>query len=81
MLTCNDVTDRFTEYDDRKLPRLQRWQIRVHLLMCGHCRRFYAQMTATVAAMRQLASSATETSPGAQAAVDAFKAWRRDPGE
>ena len=44
MLSCKDVSRLVSESLDRKLPFMQRLQVRVHLLMCGFCSRFRKQM-------------------------------------
>ena len=45
MLSCRELVDEITANpelaeSDRKL----RWSIRLHLLMCGHCRRYTRQL-------------------------------------
>lgn len=40
MLTCKEVAQQASDYLDEPQPLLKRWSFRVHLLMCGNCRRF-----------------------------------------
>lgn len=40
MLTCKEVAQQASDYMDEPQPLLKRWSFRVHLLMCGNCRRF-----------------------------------------
>jgi hypothetical protein len=54
MLTCRDVTELATEYQERALPLRRRLGMRLHLLMCGACRRYLAQLRTVAAALRRL---------------------------
>jgi hypothetical protein len=54
MLTCRDVTELFTDYDERALPWRRRVAVRLHVLMCGACRRYLAQLRAVSVALRGL---------------------------
>ena len=40
MLSCKDVANRASDYLDNQTDARLRWQIRLHLMMCSHCRRF-----------------------------------------
>ncbi len=44
MLTCKQAVDLTSTSLEAPLPRWQRWQLRLHLLMCRHCRRYLKQM-------------------------------------
>ncbi|MCP5268251.1 MAG: zf-HC2 domain-containing protein [Zoogloeaceae bacterium] len=44
MKTCKEVHRMVIEGQDRSLSFFERMAIRVHLMMCGACRRFEAQM-------------------------------------
>ena len=44
MKTCKEVHRLVIEGQDRKLPLMERIAVRVHLMMCGACRRFEAQV-------------------------------------
>ena len=44
MKTCKEVHRLVIEGQDRKLAFTERVAVRVHLMMCGACRRFEAQM-------------------------------------
>lgn len=50
MLTCKDASHLVSHDQDRALNFRERWGLRVHLWMCGNCRRFERQ----VALMRRL---------------------------
>ena len=44
MFSCKEVSQRVSESMDRRLPLLHRLMIRMHLLMCRYCLRYYRQM-------------------------------------
>lgn len=53
MKTCKEVHRLVIEGQDRKLPFTERIAVRVHLMMCGACRRFEAQMDFMRQALRR----------------------------
>ncbi|MGF1613718.1 MAG: anti-sigma factor family protein [Gammaproteobacteria bacterium] len=57
MLNCRQVTDRASDYLDQALPFGERLQMRLHLLLCHHCRRYLRQLRATVQALPGLADA------------------------
>ena len=44
MLSCRDLTQRASLIVDGELPAAERFGVRVHLLICTHCRRFLKQL-------------------------------------
>ncbi len=44
MFCCKDVSQKFSESMDRKLPFHHRLFIRIHMLMCKYCARFRRQL-------------------------------------
>jgi hypothetical protein len=44
MFCCKDVSQKFSESMDRKLPFHERMFIRFHILMCKYCSRFRRQL-------------------------------------
>ena len=44
MFCCKDVSQKFSESMDRKLPFHHRMFIRIHMLMCKFCSRFRRQL-------------------------------------
>jgi len=44
MFCCKDVSQKFSESLDRKLPFHHRMLIRIHMLMCEFCSRFRRQL-------------------------------------
>lgn len=53
MIKCSELARHATAYLDGDLPRYRRWSVRVHLLMCKHCRRFVRQIQLAGALLRQ----------------------------
>ena len=54
MLTCQDVATAIGRDEWRAAPRWRRVVLRLHLLMCPHCRRYAAQIRALGTAARSL---------------------------
>jgi predicted anti-sigma-YlaC factor YlaD len=54
MKTCKEVHRLVIEGQDRKLSLMERIAVRVHLMMCGACRRFETQMQFLREAVRRL---------------------------
>ena len=53
MSRCKDITKLISDSMERKLSFWQRIDLRTHLILCGFCRRFQAN----VLALRKLATS------------------------
>ncbi len=51
MLSCKQVATLASEYIDGNTDTRLNWKIRMHLMMCSHCRRFirHLKITNTVA--------------------------------
>ena len=54
MPTCKDVATAIGQADVRTLPWWRGLALRLHLLMCPHCRRYAAQIRAIGTAARRL---------------------------
>lgn len=50
MLTCKEASHLVSQGQDRPLGFRKRWGLRIHVWMCGNCRRFEQQ----IALMRRL---------------------------
>jgi hypothetical protein len=44
MPTCKQVIELSSTHLETTLPRWQRWRLRLHLLICRHCRRYTKQL-------------------------------------
>jgi len=44
MLSCREATRLLSDAQDRRLSVAERVQLRLHVLMCGGCRRFGLQL-------------------------------------
>lgn len=47
MLNCKQVASLASDYLDKNSSAGLNWKIRIHLMMCSHCRRFYRQLAIT----------------------------------
>ncbi|WP_397378139.1 zf-HC2 domain-containing protein [Pseudomonas sp.] len=54
MLSCKALVARSSEFLDGELGIGQRMSVRMHLVMCRHCRRFIKQMRLSQAVLRKL---------------------------
>lgn len=54
MLPCSEVTRLCASEEIRHAPLTRRIGVRMHLLMCRHCRRYVRELAAIGAAARQL---------------------------
>ena len=48
MLSCKDITEKASAYLDKDLSWSQRLAVRLHLVMCLHCRRYLYQLRTTI---------------------------------
>ncbi len=53
MLSCQKMSELSSQYLDKNLPFRQRMQIKMHLLMCKHCRRFMDQLATTIKVLQR----------------------------
>lgn len=51
MLRCREVIDNADQLLDGAINKRQRLAIKIHLLMCRHCRRYVRQMQALLCAI------------------------------
>lgn len=50
MFTCRDLVTLLTDYLEGRLPLGTRLRLDLHLLLCGHCRRYLRQTRLTIRA-------------------------------
>ena len=62
MLNCRQATEKASALLDGELTRSERWALRLHLMMCHHCRRYLRQLRLTLHIVRRLANTAEPTS-------------------
>lgn len=73
MLSCREVAKSASDYLDTNMSWPRRLQMRLHLAMCGHCRRYIDQLALSIAALRNLKHDTADTPP----ADDVIAAVRR----
>jgi len=52
MLTCRDLTENASAYLDGDVRPLRQARLRLHLMMCGNCRRYLDQIRQSLSAVR-----------------------------
>ena len=52
MLMCRDLARIASDYIDGDMGTMQRMSVKMHLMMCGHCRSFIGNLRASVELMR-----------------------------
>ncbi|HMM70664.1 MAG TPA: hypothetical protein PKC22_00310 [Rhodocyclaceae bacterium] len=83
MLNCRDASRMLIARPECPLHRRERLALRLHLFMCGACRRFARQLTWTHKGLRWLAHDADDMgdvhlSPEARDRIRSVLAERRD---
>jgi predicted anti-sigma-YlaC factor YlaD len=48
MMSCKDITEHASAYLDKEVPFTTRLNMRLHLFMCLHCRRYMDQLQTTI---------------------------------
>jgi anti-sigma factor RsiW len=52
IVNCREALEHFGEHVDGELTSSQRWRLRLHLWICGQCRKYLRSYRATVALER-----------------------------
>lgn len=73
MMTCRDVSALANDRVDGLLSRRQRIGVRLHLMMCKHCRRAMRQLEATLALVRASRAAAEPTPANEGALLELFR--------
>lgn len=90
MITCEEFTNRVTEYLEGSVPRGERFGMWLHLVLCHHCRRYLRQMKEVVDLLHDVPhtpqSGSADKLPGADEATKAqlleqFRKSRGPSGE
>ncbi len=80
MLSCREITELATAYAEGALSFADRWRFRVHLAMCGTCRRYVKQLELTKAVLGRVPQPPPEPSPETrEALLKAFRGWQKPP--
>lgn len=62
MLSCKDVSENVTDHLEGKSSFLDRILLRLHLLLCQHCRRFVCQFQIAVSVSGRIGKTVDEPS-------------------
>lgn len=63
MITCEEFTDRVSDYLDERLPFGERIGMSLHRLLCVRCRNFYRQLTEIVEFVEEHATPSRQKPP------------------
>ena len=77
MLTCREASFLISQGQDRTMRPLERVNLRVHLWMCGNCRRYEQQMRLFRMALDRLARSEDLPAHGSELSLEAYERIRR----
>lgn len=61
--SCHDMSRLSSRAMDTRLPRMTRFRMRVHYLICAWCRRYRAQLALLRRAVSRLGNDAPESGP------------------
>ena len=61
--SCHDMSRLSSQAMDTSLPRMTRFRMRVHYLICAWCRRYRAQLALLRRAVSRLGNDAPEAGP------------------
>lgn len=56
MLSCKDVAQQASDYIDQQYSWRQRMAFRLHLFICGNCRRYISQLRSSIDSLKLLKS-------------------------
>ena len=51
-MNCREALEHFGQHVDGELTSLERWRLRLHLWICGHCRKYLRSYRTTIEAER-----------------------------
>ena len=69
LLTCSQVTDRLTDYQEGATPFALRWRMRIHLSLCPGCKAFLRALKQLPTLVRVALSPSADPAPEAKAAL------------
>lgn len=61
MLSCRDITQKANDYLEKDLPFAARMNVKMHLLICIHCRRYIKQLQTTIHTLGRIQPPAANT--------------------
>lgn len=81
MLRCSEVVRLYSTDEVHEAPRLQRVTVRIHLMMCRHCRRYVQELSAIGDAFRHMAFSTPDDPEQIEGLVRRILPDTREHGE
>ena len=59
-MNCREVVEHFGDHLDGNLSAMQRWRLRLHLWICGNCRKYFRSYKTTVRAEKSAFCDASD---------------------
>jgi predicted anti-sigma-YlaC factor YlaD len=75
-IVCREFVELATEYLERALPEEQVDLVEEHLVMCDWCKTYLDQITATVAALPDVAVDEQAPAPARDELMAMFREWK-----
>ena len=72
MLSCRELSETATDYLEGTLTLRQRAGVRMHLLMCKHCRAYVDQLAKTIALLKAAQTGQDSVEPDPRV-IEAFR--------
>jgi predicted anti-sigma-YlaC factor YlaD len=72
MLSCRELSETATDYLEGTLTLRQRAGVRMHLLMCKHCRAYVDQLAKTIALLTAAPTGQDSSEPDPRV-IEAFR--------
>lgn len=80
MMTCQELVELITAYQDGTLTAAERQRFDEHLAVCGACREYVRQIDLTVRSLGALPPE-VESAENTQALLTLFRNWKRSTGK
>jgi len=77
-MSCRDLTELVTDYSEGRMPLFKRWMFRLHIAMCGVCRRYVRQVKLTVDTLGKMPPEPMPDEVKA-ALMSTFRHWKSGP--
>ena len=62
-MNCREALEQFYDHVQGQLSPFEKWRLRLHLWICGHCRKYLRSYRTTIAAEQAAFSGAAEMPP------------------
>ena len=80
MLSCKAITELLTEYLEGQMTFADRMQVKMHLAMCGHCKRYVEQLKLTIDSCGEIPEPEVDDHLE-QELLTVFRDWKTKDGD